>query len=222
MLKNPIIISKYKNNLLTSKTYNEYISNNNNPFGITNPVTLKKVYELETNKPIADFPVSNWSDISLPNFGQLDSRMKSKIEVFNRDGNSNVLEFSKSNDVHTVYIWGYNKTKVIAEIENIDYVSIPTTTITNLQALSDADNDNCRDATCKEQLLRVALNDLRVAFPNAMITTYTHDYLVGVTSITNPRGESVYYEYDTSNRLKLVRDQNGNILSENEYNYKNQ
>jgi YD repeat-containing protein len=54
-----------------------------------------------------------------------------------------------------------------------------------------------------------------------MITTYTHDPLIGVTSMTDPREDTVYYRYDAFNRLIEVKDRDGNILSENTYNYKN-
>ena len=56
---------------------------------------------------------------------------------------------------------------------------------------------------------------------NAQMSYYTYDPLIGVTSMTDPRGYTIYYEYDTFNRLKTVKDKQGNIISENEYNYKN-
>jgi YD repeat-containing protein len=46
--------------------------------------------------------------------------------------------------------------------------------------------------------------------------------LIGVTSSTDPRGQTVYYEYDAFNRLEKVKDQDGRILTKNEYHYKNQ
>ncbi len=39
--------------------------------------------------------------------------------------------------------------------------------------------------------------------------------------MTDPRGNVIYYEYDDFNRLKLVKDKNGHIVSENQYHYKN-
>ena len=55
---------------------------------------------------------------------------------------------------------------------------------------------------------------------NAMISTYTYDPLVGVTSVTDARGYSTYYEYDTYNRLKAIKDADGNLVQTQEYNYK--
>ena len=51
---------------------------------------------------------------------------------------------------------------------------------------------------------------------------YTEDFVERVTSITDPKGDKITYEYDEFNRLKQVKDKNGNILSENQYNYKPQ
>ena len=59
------------------------------------------------------------------------------------------------------------------------------------------------------------------ALNNAQVTTFTYDPLIGVTSVTDPRGETIYYSYDNFNRLEFVKDAQGNILSKNEYNYKN-
>jgi YD repeat-containing protein len=68
------------------------------------------------------------------------------------------------------------------------------------------------------------LNEVRSNFPNHQVTTYTYYPGYGrVTSITDPRGNTTYYNYDFGNfgRLLNVKDNDGNILSENEYHYKN-
>jgi hypothetical protein len=137
-------------------------------------------------------------------------------------GNGNVLEYKLENGAPVSIIWGYSKTQPIAKIENATYTSIPAATIMTLQNLSDADTDNCVNATCKEQNLRAALSSLRSSLPNAMVTTYTYNPLIGVTSITDAKGLTSYYEYDEFNRLKFVIDQDLNILQRNCYNYKGQ
>lgn len=58
--------------------------------------------------------------------------------------------------------------------------------------------------------------------PNALVTRYFYESGVGlVTKIIDPRCNTIYYEYDEFNRLEHVKDKDGNILSKNEYNYKN-
>ena len=71
-----------------------------------------------------------------------------------------------------------------------------------------------------EAELITALNGLRNSLPNAMVTTYTYKPLIGVSTITDPKGDKVTYSYDSFGRLQSVKDKDGNVLSENQYNYR--
>jgi hypothetical protein len=58
-------------------------------------------------------------------------------------------------------------------------------------------------------------------YPLSMVTKYNYDAITNnLKSIVDPRCNTTYYDYDEFNRLKLVKDNAGNILSENEYKYK--
>ncbi|WP_304145918.1 RHS repeat domain-containing protein [Mesoflavibacter zeaxanthinifaciens] len=149
------------------------------------------------------------------------NQLEDRIEYHKYDDYGNPLEVSKTDGTHIVYIWGYNHTQPIAKIENATYQEVQSY-VSGLQLLSDLDSDHCTDSNCYEQQLREALNNLRINLPNAMVTTYTYDPLIGVTSMTDARGRTIYYEYDDFNRLKYVKDEDGYILSENEYHYANQ
>ena len=132
--------------------------------------------------------------------------------------NGNVKEVYKADGVHIVYIWGYNEEYPIAKLENaktIDFTPDQNNKILAVKSASDIDSN-----TTTEDTLRTKLESLRAVFSNAMVTTYTYDPLVGVTSITDTRGETIYYEYDDFNRLKNIKNSDGHILSENEYHYK--
>ncbi len=138
------------------------------------------------------------------------------------NGNGNVKEVKKTDGTTIVYIWGYQEQYPIAKIENATYGQI-SSQVSNLQSKSNLDDDTCLDSgSCDEKNLRTALTTLRNSVPNAVVTTYTYDPLVGVTSVTDPKGYTMYYEYDEFNRLKQVKDDTGYVLSENEYYYKNQ
>jgi hypothetical protein len=125
--------------------------------------------------------------------------------------NGNPLEVQQEGGHPICYIWGYNKTLPIAKIENATYAQVQSY-VANLQTLSNGTN---------EGNLITALDALRVALPNAMVTTYTHKPLIGLSTLTDPKGDKITYHYDNFNRLQFVKDKNENILSENEYHYKN-
>jgi YD repeat-containing protein len=139
------------------------------------------------------------------------------------DNKGNLLQYTLENGTPVTIIWGYNQTLPIAKIENALYTSISTTIISDIQTKSNQDNDNCTTWPCtgKEETLRVALNSLRASLTNAMVTTSTYDPLIGITSNTDTKGYTTYYKYDAYGNLLNVKDKNGNILSENEYRYKN-
>jgi hypothetical protein len=221
MIDFPIVETVFKNNYIISKKYNEFYSNNNNPFGITNTVVLKNTYKLEIDKPINNFQEFNFFDIYSPTFGSVDSRLKVEYNYSKYDGMGNLLEFSKNNGVKTCLIWGYNNSKLIAKIENLNYTNISQAMIDNLNLLSNADNDDCFNGNCNEQILRNALNNLRNLYPESFVTTYTYNPLIGVTSITDVKGKTEFYQYDKQLRLKIIRDNEGNILKGYGYNYKN-
>lgn len=66
------------------------------------------------------------------------------------------------------------------------------------------------------------IDELRLYPEGAQMKTYTYDPLIGMTSETDPTGRTIYYEYDSFNRLKLQKDEQGNILKKYCYNYAGQ
>ena len=144
-----------------------------------------------------------------------------RVSINRYDDAGHVLEISVENGMRISYIWGYDNTRILAKIENVPYESINPIHIQTIKEASNLDNDHCLESgDCSEKNLRATLNELRVLLPNAFVTSYTYDPMVGVTSITNPRGQIQYFIYDDFNRLKEVKDADGYILSENEYYYR--
>jgi YD repeat-containing protein len=63
------------------------------------------------------------------------------------------------------------------------------------------------------------LDELRLYPVGAQLVSYTYDPLVGVTSQTDPDGRTTFYEYDGLGRLVRTRDEQGRILSQQQYHY---
>ena len=147
--------------------------------------------------------------------------MESQVTYDQYDSKGNLLQYTIKSDVPTAIIWGYNQTQPIAKIEGATYAQVSGLAA----AIISASNDDANDAVVgnpKEQDLLIALDAFRTnsALSGYQITTYSYDPLIGVRSITPPSGIREVYIYDTANRLKEVKDINGNILKEYQYHYK--
>lgn len=68
----------------------------------------------------------------------------------------------------------------------------------------------------------VLIDDLYLYPESAFLATYTYKPLVGMTSSTDAKGEATFYEYDSFQRLKTVKNSEGNILKNYNYHYKTQ
>jgi YD repeat-containing protein len=136
---------------------------------------------------------------------------ENRIQFLSYDAYSHPLEVKQVQGITVSYIYGYNKSVPIAMIENATYAQIATALGITTTALQEYNESNL-----------TTINTLRSLLPAARVTTYTYIPLVGVSTVTDARGKTVTYAYDNFGRLKSVKDQNGKLLSENEYHYKTQ
>jgi YD repeat-containing protein len=130
-----------------------------------------------------------------------------KVTNMHNDTHGNPTEVRQENGIAISYLWGYNKSLPIAKIENAT-----NSQIANALSMSSVNNLNETNFD--------TINNLRTLLPNALVTTIKHIPLVGVSEITDPKGDKVTYEYDNFNRLKTVKDKEGNLVSENQYHYR--
>ncbi len=198
----------FKDGELTSTLITNYeVYNNSNP-NIGEKILLKSISNKKGNSSIVE--------------------QEGHIDL--RDENGNVLQYTtRGGEIH-VYIWGYENNIPIAKIMgDLTYEEVNSGLVTEhgfgiseIRENSNLDDDNCREPSCKEEILRAKLGVLRDHFPNALITTYTYDPLVGMTSMTDSRAYTIYYEYDNFNRLKMITDADGNLVEEYAFNHKNE
>ncbi|WP_331058782.1 hypothetical protein [Hymenobacter sp.] len=65
----------------------------------------------------------------------------------------------------------------------------------------------------------VDVDDVRLHPVGALMTTYTHTPQVGVTSVSDANNQPTRYDYDGLQRLKLVRNPQGNIIKALDYHF---
>ncbi len=138
------------------------------------------------------------------------------------DQAGNLITGTPKNGPSVYYVWGYHGQYPIAKFENFNSSQIDTEMQNLINAAVLASNND--DSISNENILRTALTNLgsTPALSSAMVTTYTYNPSIGITSTTDPRGYTMTYHYDKLNRLQFVKDEDGNLISENKYNYKNQ
>ncbi|WP_060873227.1 hypothetical protein [Myroides odoratus] len=165
--------------------------------------STRNIYKLWNNKALFTTQVVSKGEQSF---------FPSNLAVTYYDRHFNVQEIEDKSGSKTVYLYGYGQTLLIARIENATKEQVASALGVSIANL----------VTINETKL-TQLNNLRTnaALKEALITTYEHKPLVGITKMTDSKGTSMSYEYDLFNRLKAIKDNEGNIIEEYEYNYKN-
>lgn len=145
-----------------------------------------------------------------------------KNDIYDTMGN--VLQSSTKTGIPTAYIYGYSSTELIARIEGATYEAVMNAyglpySIEGYKSLEIYIQSNNDVDDASEELLRQKLDAFRLntAFKDYQITTYTHDQLIGIKSVTTPSGNKEYYYYDDANRMIRVEDINHNVIKENKY-----
>lgn len=171
----------------------------------------KTVYEKSTatsNLLLPKYVLENKGATALNNV------IDKKISYDRYDDKGNLLQYTLEGFEPTAIIWGYDKTLPSVKIENTPYGNISSSQI---YAVQNASSDDA---------MELALNNLKYSFSysigNAKTTTFMYKPLIGVTRITTPEGLVTYYDYDSFNRLKFVKDSKLNVLEAYCYNYKGQ
>ena len=142
------------------------------------------------------------------NGGSLESRLS---YVYNNKCDR--ISITKDTEKVT-YLWAYNYMYPVAEIRGATYDELVSwglsTNISNLATMTTTANVSSALATIRSSL----------ASRPVLMTSYTYDPLIGITSTTAPNGTKTSYTYDVMGRLSNVKNHGGNIIRQHSYNYK--
>lgn len=200
-INSPVEITEFNNGKLSGAAFNTFAFEPN-----TTNTYLANVSKVKLVAPLAaDYLRSGNTNSAVTK----DSRYTTDFLYKNSSGN--IVEQSKYMGTKEVLLWGYKNKYPVAKVLASDYAAVSA-----LISQSVLDNIATTDAQ-----MRTELNKIRVNLPNAQVTTYTYDPLVGITSQTDAKGQTTFYEYDEFQRLKNIKDQQGNIIRSNVYHYKN-
>jgi YD repeat-containing protein len=111
----------------------------------------------------------------------------------------NPVEVTGKDGITTSYIWGYNNNFPIVKAVGVSYAT--------LVAAYNSVGGNL--STLRNQ----------PSLSQALITTYVYDPIIGMTSVTDPNGVTIYYKYDKLGRLSYTTDQYFKVLKNYTYNY---
>lgn len=183
------------------------------------------------------------------------------LVYFNQfDTLGNITEQQKANDAKQSYIWGYNNSYPVAQVngaaakdifhtsfEDIDGNSTDGDSKTGKKSRTGGYSKSLSGLTNGSYLLTwwqksgnnwslqtnvvtvsggtytinlsSQVDEIRFYPQGAQMTTYTYVPLIGLTSQCDANNRIIYYEYDGFGRLKLIRDQDRNVLKTFDYKY---
>ncbi len=162
--------------------------------------------------PDEEYRITGISGLSLSEY---DSSYISELKYSHYNSYGKPMQLD-SKGISTVYLWSYDGTCPVAEIRNTTYTEVSA-------ALSATFIDNITKKHVPADSDMSILNSLREKLPHAMVFTYTYIPLIGMTSITDERGFTIYYDYDASGRLYekyIMTGGKKSVMERYRYNYR--
>ncbi len=174
-------------------------------------------YQLESTAPISRDNYVNQDNHPPEGYLTLlpDNLPYKKNEDMLYDGNGNLIQYNKVDNVVTSYVYGYNNTLPVAEVTGASYDQVKNAAIAAGFAINDLNTTSLTDAQ-----LRGKLQLLKSKLPQGtQMIAYTFNPTLGATSATDTNNVTTYFEYDSFGKLQNVRDKDGNIVKNYFYHY---
>ncbi len=156
----------------------------------------------------------------------LDNSQSSELTYDKYDNKGNLLQFTMKDGLSTVVLWGYKQSLPIAKIEGATYAQVMQKfglSTTDLKSYLDLDivkkSDLDIDSSSENNLI-TSLKGFRDTLHSTerVITTYTHNPGIGITSIQEPNGLISFYKYNKENKLESILNNDHQIIKEFTYN----
>lgn len=135
--------------------------------------------------------------------------METRVEYKRYDTHGNPLWIVNEGNENVVYIWGYDYQYPVAEIKNATYDEVAQALGSDFEYYASQPVPNM-----------AAINALRGKLKHSEVSTYTYASGIGMTSRTNSQGLTTFYEYDPMGRLTCIKDTEGHILQQFDYQYR--
>jgi hypothetical protein len=162
-----------------------------------------KTYSVETTIPFTSFTPFNGTT--------MDSHYGTpNLTFLSYDAKGNIREVEDRAGISTTYLWGYEYQYPIAAIKNAIFSQVKS-------ALGMSNVDTQLSALTIPDTAKV--NALQKQLTKAMVSTYTYQPLIGMTSEINPQNVTTNYIYDVFGRLFLTRNDDKNLLVKYRYGY---
>ena len=118
------------------------------------------------------------------------------VEEYKYDPRINKLVevLDKQTNITTSYLWAYRGLYPIAEVVNATLSEIES-------KIGESIVEALQSSYTPDMSI---VNNLRNLLPNASIKTMTYDPLIGMSSFTDPKGYTQYYDYDDFKRVKTI------------------
>lgn len=183
-----------------------------------------KNYSIHNNKPQLEGIYLNYdtgSSAADVTPATLDASFHSVVKILSYDSYGNPLEVKDAQGVQSVYLWGYGGQYPIAKIDNASYSQV-TAAYTASGKNPETEFTTLNQTHVSDAQINASIQKLRTNLPQAQITSFTYLPMLGLTSITNARGETTKYKYDKLGRLQRILDHDGNVIQSYCYNYAGQ
>ncbi|RZJ36573.1 MAG: hypothetical protein EOO51_00190 [Flavobacterium sp.] len=173
--------------------------------GTLNPLsTQRTVYKIFPSCTVPLPQKIQFSKTSPSGSGTLEDRVEFK--AYDVGGNPTVISLKNGANIKYIYNkWGQPQVK----IENFPD-SQPLDTTLDEEIAAALEENGSSFGQCS----------LQASYPNSLVTVYVRNSYKELIQIIDPKCLSTFYEYDAFHRLKRVRNDEGNIVKEFDYNFK--